>query len=75
MGKGYRERSKTEGLLWDEGHELKGSSGLLLSGEQDMMEIITFSPTLPEKVLLRILWRHLPLDTIITWHARVCMCG
>lgn len=65
LGKGCRERSKTEGLLWDEGHEFKGSSGLLLSGEQDMMEIITFSPTLPEKALLRILRRHLPLDTII----------
>lgn len=38
----------------DEGHEFKGASCLLLSGEQKMTEIITFSSTLPERALLRI---------------------
>lgn len=66
--KGYWERSKIEVLQLDEGHESKGSFHLLLSEEQDMTEVITFSSTLPREPCPE------PFPSTVYCYAAVCMC-
>lgn len=63
---------KQEGLSWDEGYEFKGSSCLFLSGEQETIEVTTFSTTLRDRALFKTRLQHFHLHIVLNL---VCACA